>query len=64
MLKDRATLVSMKQQDYPELAKSWDADSDSPSMILFKDGNAVKRVYGKSDYMDIVSEISQYLDDD
>jgi hypothetical protein len=24
LLKDRATLVSIKQQDYPELAKKWD----------------------------------------
>lgn len=26
LLKDRATLVSIKQQDYPELAKKWDCD--------------------------------------
>ncbi len=24
LLKDRATLVSIKQQDYPEIAKKWD----------------------------------------
>jgi len=26
LLKDRATLVSIKQQDYPELAAKWDCD--------------------------------------
>lgn len=64
MLKERATLVSIKQQDYPELAKLWDADAESPSMILFKDGQPVKRVYGKSDYFDIIPEISKYTQED
>lgn len=33
LLKDRATLVSIKQQDYPELAKKWDCDTKvSPNL--------------------------------
>eukprot|EP00526_Cylindrotheca_closterium_P024633 CAMPEP_0113622700 /NCGR_PEP_ID=MMETSP0017_2-20120614/11646_1 /TAXON_ID=2856 /ORGANISM="Cylindrotheca closterium" /LENGTH=144 /DNA_ID=CAMNT_0000532565 /DNA_START=75 /DNA_END=509 /DNA_ORIENTATION=+ /assembly_acc=CAM_ASM_000147 len=64
MLKERATMVNIKQQDYPELAKLWDCDSKSPSMILFKDGNPVKRVYEKIDYLDIIPEISQYTQGD
>ncbi|CAJ1967815.1 unnamed protein product [Cylindrotheca closterium] len=64
LLKERATMVSIKQQDYPELAKLWDADSKSPSMILFKDGTPVKRIYGKTDYMDIITDISKYTQDD
>lgn len=64
LLKDRATLVSIKQQDYPELAKLWDCNEQSPSMILFKDGSPVKRIFGKTDYMDIISQISQYTQDD
>eukprot|EP00980_Cylindrotheca_fusiformis_P028230 scaffold22588_cov114-Cylindrotheca_fusiformis.AAC.2 len=64
LLKDRATLVSIKQQDYPELAKLWDANERSPSMILFKDGSPVKRIYGKTDYMDIIADISKYTQED
>ena len=45
MLEDRAKLVSIKQQDYPEIAKLWDASEKSPSMILFKDGRPVTRLY-------------------
>jgi hypothetical protein len=36
LLKDRATLVSIKQQDYPELAAKWDCDkkvSDTKSSM-------------------------------
>ena len=62
MLKDRATVVSVKQQDYPELAKLWDCDQKSPSMILFKDGTPVKRVYEKTDYLDIIAQIGPQLD--
>jgi hypothetical protein len=36
LLKERATVVSIKQQDYPELSKLWDCADKSPSMILFK----------------------------
>jgi hypothetical protein len=36
LLADRATLVSIKRQDYPELSKLWDADTKSPAMILFR----------------------------
>lgn len=45
MLEDRAKLVSIKQQDYPDIAKLWDAAEKSPSMILFKDGSPVFRLY-------------------
>ena len=45
LLEDRAKLVSIKQQDYPELAKLWDASDRSPAMILFKDGKPVTRLY-------------------
>jgi hypothetical protein len=45
MLEDRAKVVSIKQQDYPDLAKLWDCSEKSPSMILFKDGKPVTRLY-------------------
>ena len=63
MLEGRATLVSVKQQDYPEIAKLWDADARSPSMILFKDGKPVSRLYETTDYLDIISKMSKFFDD-
>lgn len=60
LLQDRATLVSIKQQDYPELAKLWDADDKSPSMILFKDGQPVTRLYEETHYLEIVAKIGQF----
>jgi thioredoxin-like negative regulator of GroEL len=60
LLKDRATLVSIKQQDYPELAKLWDANEKSPAMILFKDGQPVTRLYGETHYLAIVAKVGQY----
>ena len=60
LLKDRATLVSIKQQDYPELSKLWDANEKSPAMILFKDGNPVTRLYEETHYLEIVAKIGQY----
>ena len=60
LLQDRATLVSIKQQDYPELAKLWDADDKSPSMILFKDGQPVTRLYEETPYLEIVAKIGQF----
>lgn len=60
LLKDRATLVSIKQQDYPALAKLWDADDKTPAMILFKDGNPVTRLYEETHYLEIVAKIGQY----
>jgi thioredoxin-like negative regulator of GroEL len=56
LLKDRATLVSIKVQDYPELAKLWDCADKSPAMILFKDGSPVTRLYGESHYLEIVAK--------
>lgn len=60
LLQDRATLVSIKQQDYPELAKLWDADTQSPAMILFKDGKAVTRLYGETHYLEIVAKFGKF----
>ena len=60
LLKDRATLVSIKQQDYPEIAKLWDANDRSPSMILFKDGKPVTRLYEETHYLEIVAKIGQF----
>lgn len=60
LLADRLTLVSIKQQDYPELAKLWDCDEKSPAMILFKDGNPVTRLYGEDHYLEIVAKFGQY----
>lgn len=60
LLKDRATVVSIKQQDYPELAKKWDAEQRSPSMILFQDGQPVTRVYEQTFYLDIVAKVGQF----
>ena len=60
LLKDRATVVSIKQQDYPEIAKLWDCAEKSPSMILFKDGSPVTRIYEESFYLDIVAKVGQH----
>jgi hypothetical protein len=58
LLKDRCTVCSIKQQDYPEIAKLWDCDKKSPSMILFKDGSPVLRLYETTFYGDILSKVS------
>mmetsp|Transcript_24057 Transcript_24057/g.66729 ORF Transcript_24057/g.66729 Transcript_24057/m.66729 type:complete len:143 (-) Transcript_24057:264-692(-) len=63
LLEDRATLVSIKRQDYPELAKLWDADEKSPAMILFKDGNPVTRLYEETHYLEIVAKMGKYCED-
>jgi thioredoxin-like negative regulator of GroEL len=60
LLEGRATLVSVKQQDYPELAKLWDAAEKTPSMILFKDGNPVARLYEETHYLEIVAKVGKY----
>ena len=62
LLEDRAKVVSVKQQDYPEIAKVWDADEKSPSMILFKDGNPVMRMYEETFYLDIVAKVGKFCD--
>jgi hypothetical protein len=62
LLKDRASLVSIKQQDYPELAKLWDCAEKSPSMILFKDGSPVTRLYEESHYLEIVAKVGTHCD--
>lgn len=60
LLEDRAKLVSIKQQDYPELSKLWDCAEKSPSMILFKDGSPVTRLYGETHYLEIVAHIGKF----
>ena len=60
LLEDRAKLVSMKQQDYPELAKLWDCSDKSPSMILFKDGKPVTRLYEQTHYLEIVAHMGKF----
>lgn len=62
LLEDRATLVSIKQQDYPEIAKLWDAAEKSPSMILFKDGKPVTRIYEETFYLDIVARVGKFCE--
>lgn len=62
LLADRCTLVSIKQQDYPELAKLWDASDKSPSMILFKDGSPVTRIYEESNYLEIAARVGRFCD--
>jgi hypothetical protein len=60
LLADRLTLVSIKQQDYPEIAKLWDADKKSPSMILFKDGQPVTRLYEETHYLEIAAKMGRF----
>ena len=43
-----------------ELAKKWDADKMSPSMILFQDGKPLTRMYEESFYLDIVAKVGKY----
>jgi len=59
-LKDRCTLVSIKQQEYSEMAKLWNAAEKSPSMILFKDGKPVKRFYETTDFLEIAAKIGEF----
>ena len=40
----------------------WDADEKSPSMILFKDGNPVMRMYEETFYLDIVAKVGKFCD--
>lgn len=64
LLEDRATLVSIKQQDYPELSKLWDANEKSPSMILFKDGKPVTRIYEETHYLEIAAKVGKFCKSD
>lgn len=64
LLADRAVLVSIKQQDYPEIAKLWDAADKSPAMILFKDGRPVTRLYQETHYLEIVARIGKFCSED
>ncbi len=45
---------------HEEIAKLWDANEESPAMILFKDGKPVTRLYGESFYLDVVSKIGKF----
>ena len=62
LLEDRATLVSIKQQDYADLARVWDCAEKSPSMILFKDGSPVARLYEQTHYLDIVAKFGKFCE--
>ena len=64
LLDGRARVVSMKQQDYPEIAKVWDCDQKSPSMILFKDGTPATRLYEETHYLEIVARIGKFCSSD
>lgn len=64
LLKDRCTLVSIKQQDYPDIAKLWDANTKSPAMILFKDGQPIMRLFEETHYLEIVSRVGSYCNGD
>lgn len=63
LLADRLTLVSIKRQDYPEIAKLWDADTKSPAMILFKDGQPVTRLYEETHYLEIAAKMGRFCDE-
>lgn len=62
LLADRCTIVSIKQQDYPEIAKLWDANTKSPSMILFNPETAqpLARLYEETHYLEIVAKFGQF----
>jgi hypothetical protein len=62
LLADSLTMVSMKRQDYPEIAKLWDADKKSPAMILFKDGQPVARLYEETHYLEIAAKMRKFCD--
>eukprot|EP00977_Amphora_coffeiformis_P015443 scaffold4511_cov171-Amphora_coffeaeformis.AAC.9 len=64
LLEGRATVVSIKQQDYSAIAKLWDCDQKSPSMILFKDGKPVTRIYEETFYLDIVAKVGKFCDEE
>jgi hypothetical protein len=64
LLADRCKLVSIKQQDYPEIAKLWDADKKTPAMILFKDGSPAMRLYEETHYLEIVSRVGAFCDEE
>uniref|UniRef100_A0A7S2H5A6 Thioredoxin domain-containing protein n=1 Tax=Helicotheca tamesis TaxID=374047 RepID=A0A7S2H5A6_9STRA len=60
LLADRCTVVSIRQQDYPEIAKLWDAIEKSPSFILFNDGKPILRFYEETHYLEITAKVGQY----
>lgn len=64
LLADRCTLVSIKVQDYPEIAKLWDADQKSPAMILFRDGQPVMRLFEETHYLEIVARVGDFCQED
>mmetsp|Transcript_10227 Transcript_10227/g.15242 ORF Transcript_10227/g.15242 Transcript_10227/m.15242 type:complete len:139 (+) Transcript_10227:53-469(+) len=57
VMEGRASVCSAKTQDYPELAKLWDATDVSPTMILFKDGKPVKRILGEYHFLEVSAKI-------
>jgi hypothetical protein len=63
LLADRCTVCSIKQQDYPELAKLWDADKKTPSFILFKDGSPACRFFEETHYLEITAKVGRYCNE-
>merc|ERR1719410_1552522 len=59
-LKERCSFCSIRVQDYPDLAKLWDADLRSPTMILFRDGRPLTRLFELTDSVDIMASVGKF----
>ena len=62
VMEGRASVCSAKVQDYPELAKLWDATETSPTMILFKDGKPACRVVGEYHFLEVSAKIGKFCE--
>ena len=62
VMEGRASVCSAKVQDYPELAKLWDATEVSPTMILFKDGKPACRVVGEYHFLEVSAKIGKFCE--
>mmetsp|Transcript_9431 Transcript_9431/g.12229 ORF Transcript_9431/g.12229 Transcript_9431/m.12229 type:complete len:143 (-) Transcript_9431:734-1162(-) len=62
VMEGRASVCSAKVQDYPEIAKLWDATDSSPTMILFKDGKPVCRVVGEYHFLEVSAKIGRFCE--
>lgn len=62
VMEGRASVCSAKVQDYPDLAKLWDATDDSPTMILFKDGKPACRVVGEYHFLEVSAKIGRFCE--
>ena len=59
-LAERCSFCSIRVQDYPDLAKLWDADFRSPTMILFRDGRPLARFHEVTDCVEIMSNVGKF----